>query len=138
LYLQLFKKYANFLPPPKSFIIALHINAAMYSHQPESLTFVNLSFGSSSHLLQPMTEESLRTEVCVLLTALDTSAPGVFTATAALAWTMSLLTTDIFGVLSTSGSTVFCTGPVSTDEVTISDSCCIWLHQRQKVTSTRY
>jgi hypothetical protein len=87
-----------------------------------------------------MTVESLKSEIFVLLTALNTSAPGVFTATAsaAIAWTVSLLTTDIFGLLSASGSTVCCTGPVSTDEVTTSESCRIWLHQRQKVTSTSY
>jgi hypothetical protein len=87
-----------------------------------------------------MTVESLKSEVFVLLTALDISAPEVFTATAspALALTVSLLTTDIFGLLSASGSTVLCTDPVSTDEVTTPESCCIWLHQRQKVTSTSY
>lgn len=71
-----------------------------------------------------MTVESLKSEAFVLLTALDTSAPGVFTATAASAFagTVSLLATDIFDLLSASGSIVFCTGPVSTDEVTTPES----------------
>jgi hypothetical protein len=53
--------------------------------------------------------EALKSEIFVSLTALNTSAPGGFTVTAsaALAWTVFLLTTDIFGLLSASGSTVF-------------------------------
>jgi hypothetical protein len=72
-----------------------------------------------------MTVESLRSEVLVLLTAFDASASGVFTptASAAFVWTMFLLTTDMYCVLSAPGSTVFCAGPVSTDEVITSVSC---------------